>query len=679
MSTTSFRPPAVPLVAIDPFFSLWSFADRLADETTRHWTGAPQPMVGMVRIDGELLLLCGSVHDELLRIDPLPQTGLEVHPTRTVYVFEGRGIRLRITFATPSFPDDLEWLGRPVGYVVFDVESIDGRPRDVTLYWDVGGEIAADSIDDPLVWARLRAGDLDILRMSSSDQRVLARSGDNRRIEWGHSYLALPQGSGETFLGARGFARKHFAEHGLLPADDDFDQPRSSVSRGPAMAAAFDLGPVGAAPVRRYFILAYDDLFSVEHMHRRLRPWWRRHGADAARLLSDAVSAFPAILHRCEAYDQRLFSEMEARGGRDYAKVCALAFRQCLAAHKLAAGADGAPVYFSKENFSNGCIATVDVTYPSSPFFLWLNPGLLRAQIDPILSYAASPKWRFPFAPHDLGVYPLANGQVYGGAETSEEYQMPVEECGNMLILVTALVLRTGDMAYARKWRGLLGQWAGYLEEKGMDPENQLCTDDFAGHLAHNANLSLKAIVALGAYARLCAGLGEAEEAGRVGGLAREMAARWREMADDGGHYRLAFDAPGSWSQKYNLVWDSLLGLGLFPPEVARREVASYKARLNRHGLPLDSRRTYTKLDWIFWSATLAENDEDFRALIAPSCAWVSEGSSRVPLTDWHETVGEGRMVGFQARSVVGGLFLPLLAEMGGTVAPITAVHACTR
>ena len=652
------RPPAAPLVAHDPYFSVWSNTDRLNGSGTVHWTGKPNSLTGYVRIDGEAYQIIGRDR----QATQLPQKRLEVLPTRTIYGFSGEGISLELTFFTPALPEDLDVLSRPLTYLEWSVASTDGAEHDVSIYFDAAADLVVNTTNDPVVWSRYQLDGDPVLRMGSRDQAVLAKRGDDLRIDWGYLYLAADRADGVSFTGAlHANAVRAFQSQGTLPESDDFtDPPRGSFTR--ALAASVHLGIVGERPVKRYLMLAYDDQFSIEYFNRRERPWWRRTGAEAADLLRHARTEHDSLLERSIAFDKELMADMRRVGGEDYAQLGALAYRQTLAAQKLVADIDGTPLFFPKENFSNGCIATVDVIYPGAPFALLFNPILLKAQLQPVLDYARMPRWPWPFAPHDLGTYPQANGQVYGGGERTEENQMPVEESGNMLILLAALARVEGNAAFAEKYWPEITKWAEYLQEKGLDPDNQLSTDDFAGHLAHNANLSIKAILALGSYGVLAEMTGRMEQAARYRNTAREFAAKWVELAAEGGHYKLAFDKAGTWSQKYNLVWDKLLGLNIFPAEVARNEMAFYKRKLNKYGLPLDNRKTYTKLDWILWTATLADNDADFNALVRPAYRFANESPSRVPLTDWYDTV-TGKQQSFQARSVVGGIFIKMLAD----------------
>ena len=661
------RPPAVPLVAHDPYFSIWSAADRLTDTGTTHWTGKPNSLSALVRVDGGVYNLIGAV-GRGGRGTPAPnalaQTRVEVLPTRTIYEFSGAGVKVRLTFLTPALPDDLEVLSRPLTYVEWALSSTDGKEHEAAVYFDAGSDLVVNTADQPVWPARFQVDGEPVLRMGSREQPVLAKRGDDLRIDWGYLYLAADKPDGVTqAITNRQQGRAAFTGTGRLPNSDDLgDGSRGGRAPGPVLAIAIDMGKITSQPASRYLMIAYDDIYAIEYFERRERAWWRRNGADAAELLRMGRRDHDALLEKSKAFDDQLMTDMRQTGGEKYARLASLAYRQTLAAHKLVADADGTAMFFPKENFSNGCISTVDVIYPSSPFTLLFNPRLLRAQLQPVLEYARMGRWRWPFAPHDLGTYPQANGQVYGGGERTEENQMPVEESGNMLIMLAALAKAESNADYAAKYWPELTQWAEYLREKGLDPENQLSTDDFAGHLAHNANLSIKAILALGSYGMLADMTGRKDVAAEYRRTAQEFVKRWMELAGDGDHYRLAFDKPGTWSQKYNLVWDKLLGLNLFPPEVARKEIAYYLTRQNQYGLPLDNRRTYTKLDWILWTATLAENQSDFDKIVSPAYQFANDSESRVPLTDWYDTV-TAKQQGFQARSVVGGLFVKMLAD----------------
>ena len=648
------RPPAVPLVAVDPYFSVWSCADKLTDVPTTHWSDEPrnralQRLTSVARIDGKFFRLMG---DEPQEMPALEQVGYaKVLPTRSIYNFEGHGVHVTLTFMTPVLPDDLMVLARPVTYLTWTVKATDGKEHQVGISYSNTAELVVNTPDQEVTWSQEEIAGLDVLKMGSVDQPVLRRKGDRVRIDWGYFYAAAPKTQG-----SKGFFKLENQTQNIpqtpLPAKD---APR-------AMMLVLPDTKVSAEPVERWLMLAYDDIYSAQYFYKNLKAYWKKDGAEIGDLLKLAAADYESLKKRCAAFDEALMADLAKAGGEKYARICALAYRQSFAASKVVADGNGQPLFFCKENTSNGCMGTVDVFYPQAPLILMMSNTLSKAMLVPVLDYASSERWKFPFAPHDVGTWPKANGQVYGGGEKTEDNQMPVEETGNMLLLLGAVAKMDGNADFAGKYWPTLTRWAEYLKSKGFDPENQLCTDDFAGHLAHNINLSDKAICALGVFAMLAEMRGEKAVAEEYGKLAKEFAARWVKEADDGDHYRLTFDKPGSWSQKYNLVWDRILGLNLFPAEVARKEMAYYQKIQNGLGLPLDSRKDYTKLDWTIWTATLTGERADFEAIVEPAYKYLNESASRVPMSDWYDTK-TGKVVGFISRPVVGGVFIKMLYD----------------
>ncbi len=585
------------------------------------------------------------------------QKSVSVLPTQTFYTFECGPVNLEVIFSAPLLLDDLELMSRPVNYVTYQVKSGDNASHDVQIYFEATPQWAVNDDSQPVDFEKIEREGLAFLKTGTKEQPVLQKKGDDLRIDWGYFYLAGKTDKVSVMnFGDYWTPKKEFKETGKISVQQPVSLPEQMSKNMTVLAYSKDLGKVSSRLVSDYIMLGYDDIYSIQYFEKNLKAYWTNNGRiDIFQAFQSANNDYNSIMKRCRDFNVKMMNDANRAGGEKYAELCALAYRQAVAAHKLVKEEDGTLLFLSKENNSNGSIGTVDITYPSAPLFLFYNTDLVKGLLNHIFYYSESGKWTKPFAAHDVGTYPLANGQTYGG-------DMPVEESGNMLILTTAVAQMEGNADYAAKHWEVLTTWADYLVEEGLNPDNQLCTDDFAGHLAHNANLSIKAIMGIAGYSKLAAMLGKNDVAGKYLDIAKGMAVEWEKMADDGDHYRLTFDRPGTWSQKYNLVWDKLLGINIFDPQIAVKEMAYYRTKQNEFGLPLDIRASYTKSDWILWTATLTGNSDDFNALVDLVYKYVDETPSRVPLSDWHDTI-EGTRVGFKARAVVGGYFLKMLED----------------
>ncbi len=576
------------------------------------------------------------------------QKSVEVQPTQTIYNFTCGPVDMKLTFTAPLLMNDLELLSRPVNYITYEIISNDSRDHEVELYFEANNDWALAYQSQESISEKFEKDGLVFLKTGSVKQNILGKT-RTPHIDWGYFYLASDKEN--TYIAAGDYRelRTLFCSEGIVKdalEEAPDKQKRLAISKSLAKVKDKTSG---------FVMLGYDEIYSVQYFGKNLRPYWNRSGDKKIEdIFIQAQNDYTKIRELCDKFDVELMKYGMKCGGREYAELCALAYRQTLTAHKLLVAPNDELLYLSNSVIKT---ATVDVTYPSAPLFLLYNVDLLKGMLNPIFYYVESGRWNKLFAPHDIGDYPHANG------ETSDYYRLPVEESGNMLILAAAIATMEGNATYAERHWNTLSQWADFLFNEGFDPEYQFNTDIFAGGTEHDTNLSIKAILGLASYARLADMLGKNEIAKKFSAEARSLSLRWTTLANDGDHYRMAFDQPDTWSQKYNLVWDKIMKIDVFPHEVRGKEVAYYLTRQNEYGLPLDSRHLYTKADWIMWSAALSPNTETFRQFITPLHKFVNETPARKPLPDWYWTNDPKRVEGFSARPVVGAFFIKMMED----------------
>lgn len=648
---TRLRLPSVPLVVSDPYFSIWSPYDRLTDGPSVHWTGNEKSFEGLLRVDGKSYRFLGSGD-----IPESVQNNVDVLATNTYYDFTCGPVNLDVVFTAPMLIDDYDLLSSPVNYISYQVTSTDGREHDVQLLLTASPRIAQNDVNQPMRSSLVVENGVEYLKTGTIEQPILAKRGDHICIDWGYFYLSSL--NGKVSLNTDSRIKDTFLKTGGLPESEKSVVSRDAKSM-PLLAYVHDFGKTAKAS--SFTMVGYDEIADIEYFYKQYKAFWAHGGNVSIFDMFDRMgNSYSHIMGRCRELDRRIYDDGYAVGGDKYAEILSGSYRQVMAAHKLFKDEDGKLLFFSKENDSNGSVNTVDLTYPVSPLFFVYNPELQKAMMTSILDYSKSGRWIKPYAAHDIGQYPLANGQESDGSD------MPLEEAGNMLTLIAMCCKLDGNTNYAEPYWDILQIWADYLVDNGQDPERQLCTDDFAGHWAHNANLSVKAILGVAGFAELAALRGDHATYEKYNAKAKDMASKWAESAREGSkddsHYRLAFDRDDTWSQKYNLIWDKLWDTGIFPKEVMPTEINYYLKKQNRYGLPLDCRKDYTKSDWIMWTAGMSADRKTLDCFIAPLYDYINETETRVPISDWYDTV-TGRKTGFMARSVIGGHWMPVLVS----------------
>lgn len=607
---------------------------------------------------GGALVDCGlfrNISKNDTSIKTARQKSVDVLATNTYYTFEVGPVELDVVFTAPMIMKDYDLMSSPINYISYQVRSTDKKEHSVQFYLSATPQQAVNKPAQATVTELINADGKQYLKSGTIDQPILAKTGDGICIDWGYYYLSGV--NGVLCLGNDDAVKAGFVTEGKAIEGEKKVVCRKSADM-PTMAYIHDFGTTLQAS--SYMMMGYDEIWDIEYFYKRYKAYWAHEGnVSIFDMFNKLESGYASIMARCRQQDKTIYDDGFAAGGTKYAEILSGAYRHVNAAHKLFRDEDGNIFFFSKENNSNGCVNTVDLTYPESPLYLCYDPTLQKGMMTSIFEYSLSGRWTKPFAAHDLGQYPKANKQVYGG-------DMPLEEAGNMITLATEICKLEGSTKYVEKYWDIITTWADYLAENGQHPANQLCTDDFAGHWAGNCNLTLKAIMGVAGYAEMAKMRGMNDVYTKYNTKAKEMAAAWEKETKVKDHYELAYGSGAdTWSQKYNMVWDKLWGTGIIPNNAMQTEIQYYLKKQNTYGLPLDCRKDYTKTDWIMWTASMAAKDKDFLKFMEPVYKYINETQSRVPISDWSDTKTADQ-VGFKARSVIGGYWMRVLAKKLG-------------
>jgi hypothetical protein len=698
-AATPIRPPAAPLVVRSPYLSTWQSSTVAPGTWETFWNGSVTAIGGIARIDGAAYKFAGdptivldvpnggygsqtTVNDFEAALD---QSNLQVTATRSIFTFQGGGVQLTMEYLSPVEPGDLRRQSIPMSYVLVSAKSVDGNAHDVSVYLDISGEWLSGDANDQFTWAPatvpFNGGTLQVWTMQLATQQPLVDSGD--RAMWGTVVWATPQVSGLTYQsGSSPVVRAQFVDQGKLQNTNDTNYTSINGDGYPVFAFALDLGSVGSSLQTRQFSIGQVRTPLVSFLGTPLQPLWTQYFASWQAMLGFFQGDANSARGRATGLDSKISASARAAGGQSYEGLCVISLRQAYGATELAVGPDGTPWAYLKEISSGGDTSTVDVIFPASPVWLYLDPQYLSLLLKPIFAYAQSSGWTEPFSPHDLGHYPNAPGYT----PNSSGENMPVEESGNMIIMAAAYGQAAGaaSQAYLKANYTTLRGWATYLIQNLPDPGFQNQTDDFAGFIAHSVNLALKGIIAVAAMGQIATIVGNTADASYFAQQAQGFIGYWLTHAQDpsGKHLDLTYngsdDGDGTWGSTYNAFADSLLGTGLVPQSVAAEQAAFYPTVTNLFGLPLQVPHSYAKSDWEMWIAAWLRNYPISQQLIEREYLYANSTPNRVPFSDLYSTIS-GRQVGFQARPVQGGIFALLAVTALQSSSTAQAVRSRAR
>ncbi|RYO93614.1 hypothetical protein DL766_010537 [Monosporascus sp. MC13-8B] len=620
---STLTPSVLPLIVRNPYLSIWfSHArDYPWANWPMFWTGSTVGFAVMAAVpdSNTVYPLLGRSQDFLKRSSSYHVSFPKYHgvsfdasTTNLTYTIKGTDLKITLSFLSPITPTSTFRQSLPAGYLTAFVEG----SHDVSIYIDVNGEWVSGNRNNQIVWdfekstSKSSGTPIKTWSIRRRDEQLLSEFYDH--AEWGTIHVSAPAGV-EHQSGEAHYVRRQFAQDGSLKnrVDEAFrgifeDEPIFAFSKTFKLSKKSNSTSPAKESVRFTFALTQDPVaqFAAARGLTQMRPLWASYFYSTEELLQYHFDDYETAALLAHNYSEQLAKDAYASGSRDYQDIVALSARQVLGGTQFS-GTPDSPLIFLKEISSDGNFQTVDVIFPAFPFFLYTNPQWLEYLLEPLLEHQMSGQYPNDYSMHDLGAhFPNATGHADG----RDEY-MPLEECGNMLIMALALanaykgnprptfsriapeeaialaagpvrrpnsvdaygmdrsfedIGTTGGKAavqwLARSYK-LWKQWTRYLVEEALVPANQLCTDDFAGPLPNQTNLALKGIVGIKAMSELAALIGEKEEAKYYGSVAEEYIEKWQDygLSSDKSHAKLSYTWYGSWTTLYNIYADALL------------------------------------------------------------------------------------------------------------------------
>lgn len=519
-------------------------------------------------------------------------------------------VRVILSFISPITPTSTFRQSMPASYIKIYVEG----NFDLSIYVDINGQWSSGDDGSRIKWElfepqaqSLVSPSLKTWKIKRSEEELLKERND--RAEWGTLHFTGPAEANHE-CGTAFNMRNRFKNTGALRnvTDSNF---RKINQDEPVFAFSKDFKLKSTTLTAKKELAQDSILFTIAHIQdpvvqfaaarglTLMRPLWASWFESADSMISHHYMDFEKSSRLAAEYSEQLAVDALKSGSEDYKDIVALSARQVMGATSFSGTAEN-PLLFLKEISSNGDFQTVDVIFPAFPFFLYTNPRWLAYLLEPLLEHQLSGQYPNKYSMHDIGTFSIGKGYADG----HDEY-MPLEECGNMLIMGLALLNSlggtsdplgplgslgdvdvnsggvfllssridqvdsawggTGDKRQVQSWLKksykLWKQWTGYLVEEALIPANQLSTDDFAGWLANQTNLALKGIIGIRAMSGLSEALGEKKDATYYRDISDNYIEKWQEygFSRDGTHAMISYTWYGSWTTIYNLFADSLL------------------------------------------------------------------------------------------------------------------------